>query len=249
MIIALKSVCSSLEGIPNLLAAFESWCCVPKLVPLTAQLSVCHGVITFPFRFLFFQGLVPTKSNCGVERGREIKKKVTAQSYSSISWLFCLGFMNRKFTFRKSWSFFQPSSPGERIPPSGLQFVFTSQKKLRATQHSLVPPAPPSTPQLLSRLLGSASLLLHHVPLAGWCKPHRNSLRQQQHCRQKPIICTPGCRETALHQDPPLCAASNALCSANGILHYMQSFKRLRIIFLHYLLLNGFSSEQVWKGK
>lgn len=157
--------------------------------------------------------------------------------------------MNRKFTFRKSWSFFQPSSPGERIPPSGLQFVFTSQKKLRATWCLLVPPAPLSTPQLLSRLLGSASLLRHHVSLAGWCKPHRNSPRQQQHCRQKPIICTPGCRETALHQDPPLYAASNALCSANGILHYMQSFKRLRIIFLHYLLLNGFSSEQVWKGK
>lgn len=29
----------------------------------------------------------------------------------------------------------------------------------------------------------------------------------------------------------PLRAASNALCSANGILYYMQSFKRLRIIF------------------
>lgn len=74
MIIALESMRSSLEGIPNLLATFESWCRVPKLVSLTAQLSVCHGVITFPFRFLFFQGLITTESNCGGERRREIKK-------------------------------------------------------------------------------------------------------------------------------------------------------------------------------
>lgn len=70
MVVALEGVGSSLEGIPNLLAALEGRGCVPELIPLTAELPVRHGVIALPFGLLLLQRLVTTESHCGGERER-----------------------------------------------------------------------------------------------------------------------------------------------------------------------------------
>lgn len=69
VVVALEGVGSGFEGIPNLLPALKGRGCVPKFIPLTAELPVRHGVIALPFGLLLLQGLVPTQSHCGGTKG------------------------------------------------------------------------------------------------------------------------------------------------------------------------------------
>lgn len=101
MVVALEGVGSSLEGIPNLLAALEGRGCVPELIPLTAELPVRHGVIALPFGLLFLQRLVTTESHCEGRKGKGEFIKRTAQNRF---WVISFRIYRAEFTPRQSLS-------------------------------------------------------------------------------------------------------------------------------------------------
>lgn len=65
VIVGLHGIGSCLQSIPDLLAALKGRCCVPKLIPLAAQLPVCHRIVALPLGTLLLQGLIATCSGVG----------------------------------------------------------------------------------------------------------------------------------------------------------------------------------------
>lgn len=58
VVVGLGRIGSSLEGIPDLLAALEGGRRVPELIPLAPQLAISHWVVALPLQPLLLEGLV-----------------------------------------------------------------------------------------------------------------------------------------------------------------------------------------------
>lgn len=58
VVVGLGRIGSSLEGIPDLLAALEGGRRVPELIPLAPQLAISHRVVALPLQPLLLEGLV-----------------------------------------------------------------------------------------------------------------------------------------------------------------------------------------------
>lgn len=58
VVIALEGHSGSFQGIPDLFTTLKSWCCVPELIPLAPQLTLCHRVVALPFGTIFLQRFV-----------------------------------------------------------------------------------------------------------------------------------------------------------------------------------------------
>lgn len=71
VVVALKGTGRGTQRIPDLLPALERRRRVPELISLAPQLALGHWIVTFPFRPLSLQGLVPPQSHWKKRGGEE----------------------------------------------------------------------------------------------------------------------------------------------------------------------------------